>query len=80
VQVALSANERYALEGNELRKAYLHAKEAEKLYEIRYRAGSSSLKDWLDAGEAARNVQLSYVDNLYRQYVNRVDLHLALGG
>ncbi|MDY0196032.1 MAG: TolC family protein [Sulfurovaceae bacterium] len=80
VEDALSANERYALEGRELRQAYLQAQEAEKLYEIRYRAGASSLKDWLDAGETARNAQLSYVDNLYRQYVNMVNLYLALGG
>jgi len=80
VEDALSANERYALEGRELRQAYLQAQEAEKLYEIRYRAGASNLKDWLDAGQTARNVQLSYVDNLYRQYVNRVNLYLALGG
>ncbi len=80
VEDALSANERYALEGRELRQAYLQAQEAEKLYEIRYRAGASNLKDWLDAGQTARNAQLSYVDNLYRQYVNRVNLYLALGG
>ncbi|MDD5406509.1 MAG: TolC family protein [Sulfurovaceae bacterium] len=80
VEDALSANEQYALEGEELRQAYLQAQEAEKLYGIRYRAGAASLKDWLDAGETARNTQLSYVENLYRQYINRVDLYLALGG
>ena len=80
VEDALSANERYALEGKELRQAYLQAQEAEKLYGIRYRAGASSLKDWLDAGETARNAQLAYIDNLYRQYINRVNLYLALGG
>ena len=54
VENALSARTQYALKAAQLQKAWESAKESERLYEVRYRAGASSLKDWLDAQEARR--------------------------
>jgi NodT family efflux transporter outer membrane factor (OMF) lipoprotein len=80
VENSLNANEKYAIEGKMLLKALKNASEQENLYAIRYNAGASSLKELLDAGDVTRNAKLAYIENLYRQYINCVDLHLAMGG
>lgn len=80
VENSLNANEKYANEGKMLLKALENAQAQENLYNIRYKAGASSLKELLDAGDATRSAKLAYTENLYRQYINQVDLHLALGG
>ena len=80
VENALSARTQYALKAAQLQKAWESAKESERLYEVRYRAGASSLKDWLDAQEARRQAQSNLITNQYNQYVNQVTLSLALGG
>jgi outer membrane protein TolC len=47
---------------------------------VRYRAGGDSLKSWLDAQEARRQAESAYLLNRYNQYINQVDLIMALGG
>jgi NodT family efflux transporter outer membrane factor (OMF) lipoprotein len=80
VENILSARTQYALKAAQLKKAWESAKESERLYEVRYRAGASSLKDWLDAQEARRQAQSNLIANQYNQYINQVTLSLALGG
>lgn len=80
VENSLNANEKYADEGKMLLKALKNAQVQENLYSIRYKAGVSSLKELLDAGDTTRSAKLAYTENLYRQYINQIDLHLALGG
>ena len=80
VENAISANELYATQSNQQFKSLANARESERLYEVRYRAGADSLKNWLDAQETRRQAELSYLSSRYNQYVNYVDLSLALGG
>ena len=80
VENAISANELYATQSNQQLKSLTNARESERLYEVRYRAGADSLKNWLDAQETRRQAELSYLNSRYNQYVNYVDLSLALGG
>jgi NodT family efflux transporter outer membrane factor (OMF) lipoprotein len=80
VENSLNANEKYALEGKALLKSMKNAQQQEELYAVRYRAGASNLKEWLDAGDVTRNAKLAYVENQYRQYINRVNLYIAMGG
>ena len=80
VDNALSAQNQLRLQGEKQRLAWQNAQKAERLYEVRYRAGGDSLKSWLDAQEARRQAESAYLLNRYNQYVNRVELILALGG
>jgi len=50
------------------------------MYEIRYRAGASTLQDWLDAQEKRRSAEVSWAENRYNRLVNHATLCLALGG
>ena len=52
----------------------------EHLYEVRYRAGAASLKEWLDAQEDDRQASINALTNLYNVYSNQATLYLALGG
>ena len=80
VENALSAHALYAAQAQKEAKSLANAREAERLYEVRYRAGADSLKNWLDAQEARRQAELSHLAIRYNQYVNYIDLMLALGG
>lgn len=80
IENALSAHTLYAAQAEKEAKSLSNAREAERLYEIRYRAGADSLKNWLDAQESRRQIELSHLAIRYNQYINYVDLILALGG
>lgn len=80
VENALSAQQLEALQTAKQHAAWQNTQTAERLHEIRYRAGADSLKDWLDAQESRRQAEQSYLLSLYNQYTNQVDLMLALGG
>jgi NodT family efflux transporter outer membrane factor (OMF) lipoprotein len=80
VDNALSAQNQLRLQGEKQRLAWQNAQKAERLYEVRYRAGGDSLKSWLDAQEARRQAESAYLLNRYNQYINQVDLIMALGG
>ncbi|RYF36112.1 MAG: TolC family protein, partial [Comamonadaceae bacterium] len=54
VDNALSAREQFARQGELLALALQAARDAERLYEVRYRAGAVPLKSWLDAQEQRR--------------------------
>jgi outer membrane protein TolC len=80
VDNALSAQTQLSVQGEKQRLAWQNAQKTEYLYEVRYRAGADSLKTWLDAQETRRQAEAAYLLNRYNQYVNRVELILALGG
>lgn len=80
VEVALSAHAELAAQGLALRRARDAALDAERLYEIRYRAGAVSVRSWLDAQERRRAADLSLSSNRFAQLQNQVTLHQALGG
>lgn len=80
VETALSARVQYEDQGGRLEQAYQAAQTAERLSEVRYRAGAVPLKTWLDAQETRRQAE----NNLAQNRLNRLNalatLHQALGG
>ena len=80
VENALSARMLYKAQAEKELRSLNNAREAERLYSVRYRAGADSLKNWLDAQETRRQAELSYLTTRYHQLTNYVDLWLALGG
>lgn len=56
------------------------ARQAEALYEIRYRAGAVSLQDWLSAQEKRRAADIALATNQLDRLVNHATLSQALGG
>jgi NodT family efflux transporter outer membrane factor (OMF) lipoprotein len=80
VQSALSARIHLASEVAQRRAALDEARKAERLGEVRYLAGKTGLKDWLDLQQTRRDVQMSLEQSVYSQYVNQMTLYQALGG
>ena len=80
VENALSARMLHTAQAEKELRSLNNAREAERLYSVRYRAGADSLKNWLDAQETRRQAELSYLTTQYHQLANYVDLWLALGG
>ncbi len=76
----LSNRTQLAVQGQALAKSLDDAKKAEALYAVRYRAGSVSLRIWLDAQDSLRQAQLAYDSNRLDQLVNQSTLYQALGG
>lgn len=63
------------------RKRSLDAsRSAETLAAVRYRAGNTSLTDWLDLQQSRQNAEIQLEQAVYNQYVNQLTLYLALGG
>ncbi|HEY8507984.1 MAG TPA: TolC family protein [Steroidobacteraceae bacterium] len=80
VDNALSAKAHLASELAAAREAYDAALEAERIYEVRYRAGAVPLRSWLDAEERLRAAQLAVSRARLSQLQNDAALFLALGG
>ncbi len=80
VETALSARAELAAQGLALRRARDAAADAQRLHEVRYRAGAVSLRTWLDAQERRRAADLALSSNQLALYQNEVTLHQALGG
>ncbi|MCX7277697.1 MAG: efflux transporter outer membrane subunit [Burkholderiales bacterium] len=80
VDNALSARQQYRQQAVVLQQALDAATQAERLYEIRYRAGSVALRPWLDAQDSRRTAEIAVAENRLNQYVNHATLVLALGG
>ena len=80
VENALSARDSYAAQRLRLEEAVALAKDAERLLEIRYRAGSSGIQFWLDAQESRRSAEKALVENRLNSYKNMMTLFQALGG
>lgn len=77
---ALSAREQYIQQGEALARNYAAARDAEALYQRRYRAGAIALRDWLDAIERLRNAESSVIENRLARLNAQVALYQALGG
>ena len=80
VDNALSARQQYRKQAVLLQQALDAAIQAERLYEVRYRAGSVALRPWLDAQDSRRTAEIAVAENRLNQYVNHATLVLALGG
>lgn len=80
VEDALSARAYYAQQEASRRRALVAARQAEQLYEARYRTGSVALQNWLDAQEKRRAAQVSLAENRLDQLNAFTALCQALGG
>lgn len=80
VENALSNRERLAQQRHWLSEQLDAAREVERLAEVRYRAGATALKTWLDAQESRRNAELALAANRLAQLENQLTLYKALGG
>lgn len=69
-----------ALQAERLQEALQAAQTAERLNEVRYRAGAAPLKAWLDAQEKRRNADIALADNRLARLNNQLALFQALGG
>lgn len=80
VDNALSARQELTRQVDLSQRSYDAALEVERLYEIRYRAGATPLRQWLDAQETRRQSELSLAQTRLSQLQNDSKLFLALGG
>ncbi|UKW05498.1 hypothetical protein MCN99_06210 [Pseudomonas aeruginosa] len=61
-------------------RALASAKEAERIYRIRYESGAESLQSWLTAQETRRNAEITLAENRLNKLLNYVALVQSLGG
>ncbi len=80
VENALSNRTQLALQAEQLDASLRAARQAESLYEVRYRVGAVPLKDWLDAQEKRRTAEIARDENMLNRLVNQVTVYQALGG
>ncbi len=80
VENALSARSQQAQQGEQLALQLAAAREAERLYEVRYRTGASALRLWLDAQERRRAAELALQQNRLDQLNALATLYRVLGG
>ena len=80
VDNALSAREKLAVQLAASQASYDHAVEIERLYEVRYRAGATDLRNWLDAQQTRRTAELALAQVRRSVLVNQTTLYKALGG
>lgn len=80
VDNALSAREQLAIQEAALAASLAEAIEIERLYDVRYRAGATSLRIWLDAQESRRQAEIALSQVRLAQFQNDVLLYQSLGG
>lgn len=80
VENALSAREQYAQQAVQLKQSLEAALQAERIYAIRYRAGSVALRVFLDAQEKRRSAEIAAADNRLNALNNQMTLYQVLGG
>ena len=80
VEDALSARSQYLRQGELLAQQLAAAREAERLYEVRYRAGSTALRTWLAAQQSRRTAELGVEENRLNQLNALATLYRVLGG
>ena len=80
VDNALSARQELAKQVDLSQQSFNSAVEVDRLYEVRYRAGATPLRTWLDAQETRRQSELSLAQTRLSQLQNDSKLFQALGG
>jgi NodT family efflux transporter outer membrane factor (OMF) lipoprotein len=80
VENALSSRQQLAEQGARLDETLQAALTAERLYEVRYRAGAATLSLWLDAQEKRRTADIALATNRLARLNNQVTVYKALGG
>ena len=80
VENTLSARKQYRLQEAKLRTTLEAARQTEAIYQLRYKAGATTLQTWLDAQENRRQAEINLAKNHYNQLNNHIALVKALGG
>ena len=80
VDNALSDRVELAKQVDASQKSFDAAADVERLYEVRYRAGATPLRNWLDAQETRRTAELSLAQARLSQLQNDSALFQAMGG
>ena len=80
VDNALSARTQLAEQEAAQAASLAEAIEIERLYGVRYRAGATPLRVWLDAQESLRSAEISLAQIRLSQFQNDVLLYQSLGG
>ncbi|WP_114099935.1 efflux transporter outer membrane subunit [Thalassospira profundimaris] len=80
VENALSARTNYDRRAERLEAALEASRNAESIYETRFRAGAVGMQDWLDAQENRRTTEETLLENQLDRITNLITLYQALGG
>ena len=80
VENNLAARRHYAEQQVLRERALASAREAERIYRVRYQVGAETLQSWLAAQETRRSAEVSLAENRLNQLLNYIDLCQALGG
>lgn len=80
VNNALSAQQQLAIQADAQQRTLELAQKAEKLNEIRYRAGAVALNQWITAQDSRRDTENSLIQIRENQLTNMVTLLQSLGG
>src|SRR6185295_17988442 len=78
VDNALSARQQLIRQVELSRQSFEAAADVERLYEVRYRAGATPLRSWLDAQETRRSAELALSQARLTQLQNDLNLFQAL--
>lgn len=79
VEDALSRRSQLIAQEQALHTALQEARRAERLTEVRWRAGAIAMKAWLDAQEARRSAEMALLDVQFNRAANFVTTCQALG-
>lgn len=80
VENALADRSQYAAEARLSAQSLQEARTVERLNEVRYRAGSTTLKVWLDAQETRRQAEATWAASVLDARLAQITLYKALGG
>jgi NodT family efflux transporter outer membrane factor (OMF) lipoprotein len=80
VEDALADRDHFAQEARLSAQSLEEARRVETLQEVNYRAGSASLKVWLDAQETRREAEAAYAQTVLSARIAQITLFKALGG
>ena len=80
VENALADRTQYATEARLSASSLQEARRVEQLNEVLYRAGSTTLKVWLDAQETRRQAEATYAQSVLNARLAQITLYKALGG
>ena len=80
VDTALTARRHWEQQSALAKRALDAAREVERVYSVRYRAGAVPLRNWLDAQESLRVAENAWAENQLNLNVSQVGVVQALGG
>lgn len=80
VENSLAGRRHFAEQEANRQRALDAAREAERIYQVRYESGAESLQSWITAQQTRRNAEITLAENRLNQLLNHISLAQALGG